>query len=75
MFRSVFKKGKLDICDDKVHENDAYSKQSQVIKYKRQKEFHIPEQGKGFVIMRSSVYTVLDQVVHQLQPITASQTG
>ena len=43
MFRSVFKKGKLDICDDKVHENATYSKQSQVIKYKRQIGFHVPE--------------------------------
>ena len=58
----------------------AYSKQDQVKKYQRQRAFHIPESGKVLKTSyrrfqlhpRSLLYTVLDQVVHQLQPITAS---
>ena len=58
----------------------AYSKERQVIKYQRQRGFHIPELGKFLKAtyrrlqrhQRILVYIVLDQVVHQQQPITAS---
>ena len=52
-------------------------------KYQRQREFHISELGKFLKTTyqrsrrhpRSFVYTVLDQMVHYLQPTTTSQTG
>ena len=67
----------------KVHEYAAYSKQSQVIKYQRQRGFHIPELGKFLKAPyrrlqrhpRILVYTVLNQVMQQQQPLMASQIG
>ena len=53
------------------------------MKYQRQRGFHIPELGKFLKATylrfqqhpRSLVYKVLDQVMHQVQIIAASQTG
>lgn len=67
----------LDIFNDKESPLTsfiliAYSKKSQVIKYRRQRGFHIPQFGTflkaTYWILRrdkrNSVYAVLDQVVH-----------
>ena len=81
---AYLQKPKLDISNDQESPLICrIFKQSQVIKFQRQRRFHIPELGKFLKVTyrrlqrhpRILVYTVLAQVVHQQQPITASQIG